>query len=127
MVPKASAPASRLGARALDVVEQPGDLAGGEIGIEQQPGLGGDLRLMAGGAQAARTASAVRRSCQTMALWIGLPVARSQMTRGFALVGDADAGDIAAARPACAIASRTVATVAGQISSGSCSTQPGAG
>ena len=33
---------------------------------------------------------AVRRSCQTMALWIGLPVSRSQSTRGLALVGNAD-------------------------------------
>ena len=36
--------------------------------------------------------SAVRRSCQTMALWIGLPVAAVPHDRGLALVGDADAG-----------------------------------
>ena len=36
--------------------------------------------------------SAVRRSCQTMALWIGLPVAAVPHHRGLALVGDADAG-----------------------------------
>ena len=70
----------RRRARAGDVVEQPGDLAGGEIGIEQQPGLGGDLRLVAAVAQQRAQRSAVRRSCQTMALWIGLPVARSQIT-----------------------------------------------
>ena len=65
-------------ARAVDVVEQPGDLGGGEIGIEQQAGLRRDRRLVAVARAALRRASAVRRSCQTMALWIGLPVARSQ-------------------------------------------------
>ena len=80
MVPKASLPASASAARAIDVFEQPGDLAGGEIGIEHQPGLGCDLRLVPGARASASHKSAVRRSCQTMALWIGLPVARSQMT-----------------------------------------------
>ena len=79
MVPKASRPACGQGARAVDVIEQPGDLAGGKIRIEQQPGLGGDRRLVAGPPQRVAE-SAVRRSCQTMALWIGLPVARSQTT-----------------------------------------------
>ena len=45
-------------------------------------------------ARNAAQASAVRRSCQTIALWIGLPVARSQTIVGLALVRDADAGDI---------------------------------
>ena len=49
-------------------------------------------------------------------------------TRGLALIGDADAGDVARPRAApWPCASRTVATIARQISSGSCSTQPGAG
>ena len=42
--------------------------------------------------------SAVRRSCQTMALWIGLPVGAIPDDRGLALVGDADAGDVLGAR-----------------------------
>ena len=69
----------RRRARAVDMVEQPGDLRGREIRIEQQPGA---LRRPAarGPARAApRRRRAVRRSCQTMALWIGLPVARSQI------------------------------------------------
>ncbi len=77
-VPKARWPASRQRARALHIVEQPGDLGGREVGIEQQPGLGGDRRLVAGLLQA-RHMSAVRRSCQTMARWMGLAVRRSQM------------------------------------------------
>ena len=93
MVPKASLPASRRGARAFDTLEQPSDLAGGKIRIEQQAGLGGDLRLVA-----ART--------QRIAKIGGAPVlpddgivdrlAGSALPddRGFALIGDADAGDV---------------------------------
>ena len=115
-------------ARAVHIVEQPGDLAGGEIRIEQQPGLGGDLRLVAGARASASQKSAVRRSCQTMALWIGLPRGAVPDDRGLALIGDADAGDVFGRRaPPWPCASRTVATVAAQISSGSCSTPPGAG
>ena len=71
--------------------------------------------------------SAVRRSCQTMARWMGLPVRRSHTQAGLALVGDADGGDVAAASPAAASACRAVSTVVRQMSSGSCSTQPEAG
>ena len=53
MVPKASLPACGRRARAVHVLEQPGDLAGGEIRIEHQPGLGGDLGLVAAFAQQA--------------------------------------------------------------------------
>ena len=66
---------------------------------------------------------AVRRSCQTIARWIGSPVARSQTTivsRWLVMPIAA----IAPARPAAAIASRATASVSRQISSGSCSTQP---
>ena len=71
-----------------------------------------------------RQRAAVRRSCHTMARWIGAPLARSQTTvvsRWFVM-------PIAAtAPPAAASASRVTARVEDQISSGSCSTQPPAG
>jgi len=64
--------------------------------------------------------SAVRRSCQTMALWSGLPVSRSQTTTVSRWLVMPMAATSAAAMPALAIASRAVATVVDQISSGSC-------
>ena len=65
------------GARAVHVVEQPGQLGGGEIGVEQQAGAFGDQRLVAGGAQrgAGGGGAAV---LPDDGLWIGRPVARSQ-------------------------------------------------
>ena len=77
-VPNASRPCSGRRARTAHIVEQPGDLGRREIRIEH---AGRSFPLTAGSCPAARNAaqaSAVRRSCQTMALWIGLPVARSQ-------------------------------------------------
>ena len=89
------------------------------------------VRAMAGSWPACRSAaqaSAVRRSCQTMALWIGRPVAAVPNDRGLALIGDAERCNIlGAARRPLAMAARTVATVVDQMSSGSCSTRPGAG
>ena len=71
------------------MVEQPAHLVAGEIRVEDQTGLR-DSGLMASRLQ--RSQSAVRRSCQTIAGWIGLPVFRSQST-GLALIRDADRGD----------------------------------
>ena len=71
--------------------------------------------------------SAVRRSCQTMALWIGLPVLRSHTTvvsRWLVIPMPASA---LASSLALASAPRQTSTVARQISSASCSTQPGLG
>ena len=70
---------------------------------------------------------AVRLSCQTMALWIALPVRRSQtivVSRWF-VMPIATIARPAASAPS--IASRVTARVVAQISSGSCSTQPLAG
>ncbi len=69
----------------------------------------------------------VRRSCQTMARWIGIPVARSQTTTVSRWLVMPMPATSAAVRPAFARASRTVATTPDQMSSGSCSTQPEAG
>ena len=98
-VPKASRPGSARPRARRDVVEQPGDLGGGEVGIEHQPGLVGDGRSRARPRRSVAQASAVRRSCQTIALWMGLPVARSQTNDSLALVGDADGGDVAGRDP----------------------------
>ena len=84
-------------ARALHVVEQPGDLGGREIGVEQQAGLGRDHRLVPGALQRAAHVG-------------GAPVlpddgAVDRLARapvpddaGLALVGDADGGDVARRR-----------------------------
>jgi hypothetical protein len=62
-----------------------------------------------------------------MALWIGLPVARSQTTVVSRWLVMPMAPMSAAASPAFAMQSRTLAKTALQISSGSCSTAPGTG
>ena len=81
-------------ARALHVVEQPGDLGGREIGIEQQPGLGRDRRLVprplqrpahVGRAPVLPDDGAVDR----------LAAAPVPDDAGLALVGDADGGNVA--------------------------------
>ncbi len=80
-----------------------------------------------GSAPSARSrsqAAAVRRSCQTMARWTGAPVARSHTTTVSRWLAMPMA---ATGTPAAAIASRAVPSASRQISSGSCSTQPGAG
>ena len=85
-------------ARALDVVEQPGDLGGGEIGIEQQPGLGRDRRLVprqlqrpadVGRAPVLPDDGAVDR----------LAAAPVPDEAGLALVGDADGGNVGGGEP----------------------------
>ena len=42
---------------------------------------------------------AVRRSCQTMALWMGSPAPAIPDDRRFALVGDADGRDVCGSQP----------------------------
>ena len=56
------------------------DLGAGEVGVEHQAGLLRGSWLRGRRLAARRRAAAVRRSCQTMALWTGSPVARSQTT-----------------------------------------------
>ena len=81
-------------ARAVDVIEQPGDFGGGEIRIEQQPGARGYQRLVAllsqggagvGGAPVLPDDGIVDRPAGCAIPHHG----------GFALVGDADRGDVA--------------------------------
>ena len=80
-------------ARARHVVEDPGDFGAGEIGIDDQAGLGRDRRLVAfilqfgadiGGAAVLPDDGAVHR----------LPRGAVPHHGGLALVGDADRGDV---------------------------------
>ena len=98
MVPNARCPACARRARAVDVVEQPGDLGGREVGIEQQAGLGRHRRLVSrrleraahvGGAPILPDDGVVDRLT-------GAPIPQHA---GLALVGDADAGDVAGGEP----------------------------
>ena len=81
----------RRGAAAGDVVEDPGDLGAGEIGIEEQAGLGRDLVLVPGALQlvAALGGAAVLPDDGVVDRLAGAAVPHD---RGLALVGDADAG-----------------------------------
>ena len=88
----------RGGARAFDLIEQPSDLAGGKIRVEQQPGFGGNLRLKA-------------IASPRIAKFRGAPVLPDDgivngfagdavpQHRGFALIGNADSGDISRGQP----------------------------
>ena len=127
-MPKASSPPARLRARAGHVVEHPGQLGAGEIGVDAPARCAAERVLRSPAAFSASQRSAVRRSCQTMALQTGCAGRAVPDDGRFALVGDADGGDVArrSCRPA-AMASAATAICDAQISSGSCSTQPGCG
>ena len=87
-------------ARTIDVVEDPCDLAGGETGIEQQPGLLARRRLVPGVAQH----SALRHGAAILphdGAVDGSPARSVPYHRGLALVGDADGGDGAVCRSEC--------------------------
>ena len=86
------------GPRTIDVIEQPGDLAGGKIRVEDQPGLGGYRGFMTavaeclakiGGAPVLPDNGIVDR----------LAGGAVPDNRGLTLIGDADAGDIAGRKP----------------------------
>jgi len=72
-------------------------------------------------------ASEVRRSCHTMALWIGTPVARSQMTTVSRWLVTPTAASSSAEMPASAMALSATSYCWLQSTSGSCSTQPACG
>ena len=69
----------------------------------------------------------VRRHCQTMALAMGLPVALSQMTVVSLWLVMPMAAMSSAVTPSFSMAARETSSVVVQISSASCSTQPGKG
>ena len=128
-VPNASSPAFAWRARPARARGSTAILVRGEIGVEHEARLAADDAVeLAARLAAGRRWPAVRRSCQTMALQTGSPVARSHTHRRLALVGDADGGDVARAErsPWRAPRAATPACV-DQMSLGSCSTQPGCG
>ena len=78
-------------------------------------------------ARSAAQASAVRRSCQTMALWIGLPLTRSQTIVVSRWLVMPMRGDILGVHAGLGHGLADGRDHVDQISSGSCSTHPGAG
>ena len=81
------------GARAGHVIEDPGDLGAGEIGIDDQAGLGGDRRLVAFALQSGADirGAAVLPDDGAVHRLAGGAVPHHG---GLALVGDADRGDV---------------------------------
>ena len=90
--------AHRFRAGAFHVIEQPGELGAGEIGIEQEAARGGDLRLAAGGAErrAEIGGAAILPDNGRMDRLAGLAIPHHHR---LALVGDADGGDIGRLEP----------------------------
>ena len=76
-MPAGELPAFGRFAKLRVCLENPVQLRAGEIGIEDEAGLGGEPGLVGG---MFRQKSVVRRSCQTMARPSGRPLARSQTT-----------------------------------------------
>ena len=114
-------------ARAFHIVEQPGDLGAGKIGVEQQAGLFREFLLQPLLLQllAERRGAAVLPDDGVVDRLAGRLVPDDD---GLALVGDADRRDVGRACSLAAFsASLQVETTLSQISSGSCSTQPDAG
>ena len=97
-VPKASCPASAAARAPSTWSSIQAILVAEKYGSSSRPVLRRRPSARGPSRRSAAQMSAVRRSCQTIALWIGLPVARSQIDRGLALIGDADAGDVLRAR-----------------------------
>ncbi len=109
----------------VDVREQPLDLRGAEVRVEHEPVRRADLAAPRLGARriVRRCGGLARRSRGGRASG----VARSQIDRRLALVGDPDRGEVARLHRAAPSASATAPSVASQIWSASCSTQPGLG
>ena len=118
-----------LGARSCpgDIVEHPGDLGAGEVGIGQQARSAPGSWPRGRPARSWSQAGAVRRSCQTMAWRIGLAAVPVPEDRRLSLVRDSDGGHVARAEPGEGERLRGHAIWAVQISRGSCSTQPACG
>src|SRR5215469_7976415 len=84
------------GSRPRDVVEDPPDLGGGEVGVDDEAGLRGDSLARAGlleGAACGGGAAILPYDCRVD----GLAGGAVPDDDGLALVGDADCGDVARA------------------------------
>ena len=107
------------------VLGEPGQLGAGEVGVEPQPGQLGDPLLVALARAGASQIAAVRRSCQTIARRGEPRVSRSHsstVSRWLVMPTACSSDPSYDART-----SRVASSVACQISSGACSTQPGLG
>ena len=80
-------------ASAFDAIEQPGDLGGGKIRINEKPGFAGDIRLVPVAAQrlAIVGGAAILPDDCVVDRPAALPVPDHH---GFTLIGDADAGNV---------------------------------
>ena len=126
IVPNASSPRSAR-ARAPDTLSRiQASLVPEKYGSSRRPVLSVTIDSAPSAFSLAQR-SAVRRSCHTIALWIGLPVARSQTTTVSRWLVIPMAAISAISTFAWATAPRRTSTVSRQMSSGSCSTQPGFG
>ena len=125
IVPNASSPRSAAARAPGDLVEQPGELGRGEVGVDHQASARADQGVVAGRAERAAALGGAPVLPHDRA--VHRPAARPlPQHHGLALVGDADRRDLARAEPVSASASRQTASVSCQMVSGSCSTQPGA-
>jgi hypothetical protein len=75
------------------VLEQPVDLASGKVRIEHQPGLGGDISLVTGFAQQCAQIGGAPILPDNRVV-DGFAARAIPNHRGFALVGNADGGDV---------------------------------
>ena len=96
-MPKASSPCSARARAPGTWSSSQAILVRGEIGIDEEAGPAPPRARPMPRRRACGTARAVRRSCQTMALWIGAAARALPEQRGLALVGDADRGYLARA------------------------------
>ena len=125
IVPHAKRPASARARSAASCCKQPAELGRGEIRVEDEAGVLSNPVLIR------PVLAAEIRGAPILpddGAGHGRPVSRSQSTTGFALIGDADGGELPGSNRrggegARGVTSRTEA----QISSASCSTQPGCG
>ncbi len=109
------------------MIQNPSDFGGGKIGIEQQAGLAAEFRLGVGAVQfpaAIRGATVLPYD----SIVNGRAAAAIPQDSGLALIGDADRGHgTALNRANAAEPGGSVDSTVAQITSASCSTQPGAG
>lgn len=115
------------GARAVNMIEQPGDLAGREIRVNQQAGPGLDQRFMPG---LNKLTTGLGRAPILPDQRIGDrgPATPVPDQDGFALIGDADRDKLTLSLPRDLVDNRrAVVRLVSQMSSGRCSTQPSSG
>ena len=127
MVPTASSPASARARASSTSSRIQAILVAEKYGSSSKPVLPCSQASVSGLPLALASSAqrgAVRRSCQTMALWIGSPVARSHTTVVSRWLVMPQPARSAASTPAFSSAWRHTATVSAKMPAASCSTQP---